>query len=117
MFRKKYQVKPNTVGYLYRDNVFVATLSPGIYKFWDFRNRTELFILPEPSRLLSIVNQEVLTKDNIALRFSFYVVYRIVDGVLFLKKFTLDRPINAIISEAEQRLLHGAQIHVRKKIS
>ncbi|WP_094745912.1 slipin family protein [Vaginella massiliensis] len=117
IFKKKYQVKPNTVGFLYRDNVFEQKLNSGIHEIWDPKNRTELFTLPETSKLLTITNQEVLTKDNIALRFSFYILYTITDGQTFLSKFALDRPINEIIQEAEQRIYTIVQRYIRNKIA
>ena len=70
IFKKQYQVKPNTVGFLYRDNIFEQKLASGYHEIWDWGNRTELFTLPETSKLLTVTNQEVLTKDSIALRFS-----------------------------------------------
>lgn len=83
----------------------------------DWKNRYELFILPETSMLATVNNQEVLTKDNIALRFSFTIVYKITDGKKFLENFALDKPITAIIFEAEHRVCAIAQQHIRDKIS
>ena len=117
IFKKKYQVKPNTVGFLYRDNTFERKLTSGYYEIWDWRNRTELFTLSETSELLTITNQEVLTKDSIALRFSFIVIYKITDGHKFLEKFALDKKINVIIQEAEQRLYNIVQLYIRNKIA
>jgi regulator of protease activity HflC (stomatin/prohibitin superfamily) len=117
IFKKKYQIKPNTVGFLYRNNTFERKLSPGYHEVKDWKNRTELFTLPETSKQCIITNQEVLTKDNVALRFSFTVIYRITDGQKFLGKFTLDRNINAIIGEAEQRLYTIVQLYLRNKIA
>ena len=117
VFKKKYQVKPNTVGYLYRDNKFEQKLISGYYKIWDWKKRTELFVLSETSKMLTIVNQEVLTKDNVALRFSFIIIYKITDGQEFLNMFALDKNIYAIIHEAEQRLSHIVQLYIRNKIA
>ena len=117
VFKKKYQVKPNTVGYLYRDNKFEQKLISGYYKIWDWKKRTELFVLSETSKMLTIVNQEVLTKDNVALRFSFIIIYKITDGQKFLNMFALDKNIYAIIHEAEQRLSHIVQLYIRNKIA
>ena len=116
-FKKQYQVKPNTVGFLYRDNMFERKLTPGYYEIWDRKNRTELFALPETSELLTVTNQEVLTKDNVALRFSFNVIYRITDGQKFLGKFALDKKIYLIIHEAEQRLNRIVQLYIRNRIA
>ena len=95
IFKKHYQVKPNTIGFLYRNNALEQKLKPGYHEVWDWKNRTELFLLPQTSKLLTVTNQEVLTKDNVALRFSFNVIYKIVDGQKFLDKFALDRQMSA----------------------
>ena len=117
VFKKQYQVKPNTLGFLYRDNIFERKLTSGYHKVWDWKNRTELFTLAETSKLLTVTNQEVLTKDNVALRFSFNVIYKITDGQQFLSKFALDRQTYAIIQEAEQRLYNIVQLYIRNKIA
>jgi len=117
MFKKKYQVKPNTVGLLYRDNKFERKLEPGYYDISDWKNRTELYSLPQASKLIVVTNQEVLTKDNIALRFSFTILYKIADAEKFLSKFVLDRQIPFIIAEAEQRFTNIIQIYLRNRIS
>jgi len=117
IFKKQYQIKPNTVGFLYRNNIFERKLTSGYHKVWDCKNRTELFILPETSKLLTVTNQEVLTKDNIAFRFSFNVIYKITNGQQFLSKFTLDRQTYIIIQEAEQRLYNIVQLYIRSKIA
>ena len=115
--KKKFQVKANTVGYLFRDNVFEKRLEAGVYSYWDWKKRLELFCLPTTDKLLNITNQEVLTKDNIAFRFSFYLTYTIIDGAKFLSKSTLDRPIIHIIAETEQYIWTVAQIHVKNIIA
>lgn len=117
IFKKQYQVKPNTIGFLYRDNIFEQKLRPGYHEVWDWKNRTELFLLPETSKLLTVTNQEVLTKDNVALRFSFNVIYKIIDGQQFLSKFALDRQIYEIIHEAEQRIHNIVQLYLRNRIA
>jgi regulator of protease activity HflC (stomatin/prohibitin superfamily) len=117
LLKKTYQVKPNTIGFLYRNNVLEQKLDPGYFEVFDFRNRTELILLPSSSRFMTITNQEVLTKDNIALRFSFTVLYKISDGQKFLSKFALDKNISYVLMEAEQRLSNLIQISVRKTIS
>lgn len=117
IIKKLYQVKPNTIGLLYRDNIFEQKLTPGCHKVWDWKNRTELFVLPETSKLLTVTNQEVLTKDNVALRFSFNVIYRISDGQKFLNNFSLDKKIHAVIQEAEQRIYNIVQVYLRNRIA
>lgn len=117
LFKKQLQVKPNTIGYLYRDNNFEQTLNSGYHEFWDFKNRTELFCLPTTSKLISVTNQEVLTKDNVALRFSFNILYKITDGQKLLTQFALDRQTAYIIQELEQRICNIVQIYLRDRIA
>jgi regulator of protease activity HflC (stomatin/prohibitin superfamily) len=117
IFKRQYQVKPNTVGFLYRDNIFEQKLTSGYHAVWDWNNRTELFCIPETSKLILINNQEVLTKDNVALRFSFNVLYKIVDGQKLLSQFPLDRKSDYIINELEERLYNIVQLFIRNRIS
>ncbi|KXK36567.1 MAG: slipin family protein [Saprospiraceae bacterium] len=117
IFKKQYQVKPNTVGFLFRNNIFEQKLTPGYHEVWDWKNRTELYLLPETTKLLTVTNQEVLAKDNVALRFSFNVIYKINDGQQFLSKFALDRPIDDIILEAERRIHNIVQVYIRNRIA
>ena len=117
IFKKQYQVKPNTVGFLYRDNIFEQKLNSGYHEIWDWKNRTELFCIPETSKLISIINQEVLTKDNVALRFSFNVLYKVTDGQKLLSQFALDRQVAYIIQELEQRIYNIVQLYIRNRIA
>ncbi len=113
LLKKTFQVKANTEGYLYKKNVLSGKLQAGVYKFWDWKDELELIVLPVTSQFLTITNQEVLTKDNIAFRFSFFLTYKIVDGEKFLSNFTLDAPAYSIIAAAEQRIWSMAQLHVK----
>ena len=117
IFKKQYQVKPNAVGFLYRDNIFEQKLNSGYHEIWDWKNRTELFCIPETSKLISIINQEVLTKDNVALRFSFNVLYKVTDGQKLLSQFALDRQVAYIIKELEQRIYNIVQLYIRNRIA
>ena len=117
IFKKQLQVKPNSIGYLYRNNIFEQSLNSGYHEFWDFKNRIELFCLPTTSKLLSVTNQEVLTKDNVALRFSFNILYKIIDGQKLLTQFSLDRQMAYMIQELDQRICNIVQIFLRNRLS
>jgi regulator of protease activity HflC (stomatin/prohibitin superfamily) len=117
LFKKQFQVKPNMHGFLFRNNIFEKKFESGYHEINDWKNRTELYTLPATSKLIIVTNQEVLTKDNVALRFSFNLIYKITDGQKFLSKFALDRQIYVIINEAEQRLYNIVQLYIRNKIS
>lgn len=117
MFKKKLQVKPNSLGYLYKNNVFEQTLSPGHYDFWDFSKRLELYTLPMTSRFATVTNQEVLTKDNIALRFSFNIVYKITDGQKLLTQFSLDVHMDSIMYALDNQICNIVQVFFRDRIA
>jgi regulator of protease activity HflC (stomatin/prohibitin superfamily) len=80
VWRRRFFVRPSRIGLLYRKNCFERILEPGIYSFWDFHSELELFLIPRSDQSFVVTNQEVLTKDNIALRFSYIVDYKIADG-------------------------------------
>lgn len=103
------------MGYLFRRNQLVQTLSPDIYKLFDFFSELEVIELPTMPRLLTVSNQEVITQDNIALRFSYFVEYKIIDGERFLSRFSSDGPFGPI-PEAEQIVHSLSQVALRKLI-
>lgn len=117
IFKREFHVKPNTIGYLYQDNKLLESLDPGLYKYWDWDKRMELYSIPTTSKFLTVTNQEVLTKDNIALRFSFNIVYRIIDGQKLLTMFPLDTESYYIISQLEERICNIVQIFLRDRIA
>lgn len=117
MFRwqKVFAVKPNQVGYLYRSNRLKKRLEPGIYRFFDFKSEFEIVTLPTTAKLIAITNQEVLTQDNIALRFSYLVEYRIYDSDRYLAKFDVFQ-YNPLTDG--ELLLHSlSQVYLREAIA
>ena len=70
-------------------NKLEQKLEPGIYRFYDWKRNYAMASIPTTSTLIDITNQEVLTKDNIALRFSFLVEYRISNPEKFIEKFDI----------------------------
>lgn len=80
-------------------------LEPGIYRFFDLNSEVDVVMLPTTAKLLSILNQEVLTSDNIALRFSYIVECKINGGQKFLSTFDVFQG-NFVLYEAEQ-LIHN----------
>lgn len=116
-WRVRFSVSPNEVGYLYRENRLEKKLEPGIYDYFDYQKVLKLLTLPTTNRIQTIVNQEVLTKDNVALRFSFFVEYKIGDTDKFIENTDVfTNPYN-IFSSAEQLIQNRAQIEVRRIIS
>ncbi len=113
---KRISIKPNHIGYLYRKNQFKKRLEPGIYRFFDPFAEIEAIALPTTTKLLTVLNQEVLTKDNIALRFSYIVEYRISDGRRFLSAFDVFQTALTLY-EAEQLIHNLSQVHLRQIIA
>jgi regulator of protease activity HflC (stomatin/prohibitin superfamily) len=113
---RKFSVSPNYVGYLFRKNRFDVKLEPGIYRFFDPLGEMHIILLPLTNRTQNIVNQEVLTADNIALRFSYFVEYRIADPDKYVTRFSMSSQYVAI-SEADQLLHNLTQVYLRDLIS
>jgi regulator of protease activity HflC (stomatin/prohibitin superfamily) len=72
--------------------------------------------MPLTTRLLQVINQEVLTKDSIALRFSFAVQYKITDGLLFLSHFNAFDNLGLGLLEADNLIRIQGQLYLREKI-
>jgi regulator of protease activity HflC (stomatin/prohibitin superfamily) len=127
LLRKKFSVRPNHIGYLYRKNKLERKLESGVYKFFDWDNQLDLVVLPLTGKLLTVLNQEVLTSDNIALRFSYFIEYRLNDTDLFIEKFNLlAQPTGGVFGynytmnnllEAETVLNSLTQVSLRRVIS
>lgn len=116
-FYQKISVKPNQIGFLYSKNQFKERLEPGIYRFFNFFSDLDCAIVPTVSKLVAVTNQEVLTQDNIALRFSYIVEYKIIDPEKFLSKFDiLQKQVNPI-AEGEQVIHYLSQVILRQAIA
>lgn len=116
-FKKKISVNQNNTGYLFKKKQLFKILKPGIYYFRDFKDELELICLSNVLRTLNVYNQEVLTKDNIALRFSFFVEYQLADGEKFLNSFNITADTYNYYEELETLIHNYTQIYLRKIIS
>jgi regulator of protease activity HflC (stomatin/prohibitin superfamily) len=116
-WRVRFFVSPYEAGYLYRKNRLERKLEPGIYDYFDYRKVLRVVTLPLSNRIQNIVNQEVLTKDNVALRFSFYVDYKIGDPDKFLEKTDVFANPYNIFFQIEQIIHNLSQVYVRRLIS
>lgn len=92
-------------------------LDPGVYDFFDYQNVLSVVVLPKTNRLQTISNQEVLTKDNVALRFSYVVEYRVRDDEKFVNTFDVFTYSYAPFVEAENLVHNLSQAYLRKVIS
>ncbi|MCB1309311.1 MAG: slipin family protein [Leptospiraceae bacterium] len=113
---KEFNVFPGTRGFLYRNHQRIAELQPGRYRHFDPLNRLGLYALPTNDRQIPVVNQEVLTRDNIALRFSFLLSYRISDGAKLLDSFDLTYGY-AVQNTVDEHLKNITQLAIRDRIT
>lgn len=116
-WRVRFFVSPNEVGYLYRKNRLEQKLDAGIYDYFDYQKVLKIVTLQTTNRIQNVINQEVLTKDNIALRFSFFIEYKISDTDKFLEKFDIFANPYNIFMEAEQLTHNLSQVQLRRVIS
>ena len=115
IFTKTYEVMPFYQGFLFRNNTFEKQLNAGFHEIYDWKDRTKLYQIPQNSQLITVTNQEILTKDNIALRFSFNIIYKVTDGLKLLENTMINEYY--ILSDAEHKLQSLVQIYFRKMIS
>jgi regulator of protease activity HflC (stomatin/prohibitin superfamily) len=113
---RKVSITPNHVGYLYRKNRLRSRLEPGLYRFFDPLNEISFISLPTTNRLQTVINQEVLTQDSIALRFSYIIEYRISDSDKYIERFDLHNVFGGTV-EAEQLLHSLTQVYLRELIA
>lgn len=113
---RKFSVPPNYIGYLFRKNRFDVRLEPGIYRFFDPLEEIRVVYLPTTIKIQNVVNQEVLTQDNIALRFSYFIEYRIGDPDKYIARFDVHN--HHVGSYDAEQLLHSlTQVYLRDLIS
>lgn len=115
-FKKRFSVKPNNIGFLFYKNKFQEQLEPGIYEYVDRKGYYAVCEIPTTNHLINITNQEVLTKDNIALRFSFVVEYKIANPEHFVKQFDILKEHFNIHNAAYQVIHNYCQIYIREAI-
>lgn len=84
-----FEVPIGSTCYYYWDNKFKNKYSPWFYSiFWWGSDKGRGIILPIEKQFIDITNQEVITNDNISLRLSVLVEYKINDGKKFINSFS-----------------------------
>lgn len=116
-WRVRFQVSPKETGYLYRKNRLETKLEPGVYDYFDYNGFLRLVTVPLTNRYLNVVNQEVLSKDNVALRFSYFIEYNIADPDTAIEKFDVFATSHNPFSQAEQIVHNLTQVHFRQIIA
>ncbi len=121
-WRKEFRVNPNQTGCLFFRNQLHTKLQPGIYRYWDWRNEYTLLNISQNIRNAYIKNQEVLTKDNIALRFSMVFLYAVSDLDKLLNYFNIVNALkyndeSYLFGYVEQSLIYMIKLQARDFIS
>jgi regulator of protease activity HflC (stomatin/prohibitin superfamily) len=84
--RRRIVVHDYQWGVLYRRGRLQAVVDPGAYTLW--RKDSVITLLDKRRQLLSVVGQEVLTRDNVGLKTSITVDFVISDPTATLHKVT-----------------------------
>ena len=126
---RKISIAPNHVGFLFRNNRLERPLDAGVYRVWQGFDEVDAISLPLAERVSIVTNQEVLTRDNIALRFSYVIWYRVADGRKFLQSFNIFQYGKEYLSnmkgnsstwffnETEQTIHVLSQVYLREQIA
>lgn len=114
---RKHSVPPSCAGYLFRKHVLVGALEPGIHRVFDPGRETSVYVFPTAERMLLVINQEVLTKDGVALRASLTVVHRCSDPTRILSTVDLSGGAAAALGRVDERLRQIFQVKLRDVIS
>ena len=110
-----FNVLPNHIGLLYFQNVLQETLSAGRYERRGKAQDYRLIQLSTVVHYTTVTNQEVLTRDNIALRFSYYLGYAISDAELFAQTLSIEDTYGASGNAGTLVAMHS-QLYVRQVI-
>jgi regulator of protease activity HflC (stomatin/prohibitin superfamily) len=114
MFWKNISVPFRTVGFLLKDNIISEQLDAGVYDRWVGLSKTNLLLIPLTSRSERVINQEVLSIDNIAFRFSFSVTFTITNPRKYVEAFGMESPF---ASKLDQKVTLACQVVLRDHIS
>jgi regulator of protease activity HflC (stomatin/prohibitin superfamily) len=117
LLRQRVSVKHNQTALLFRRNIFQKKLTPGIHKIFDPFRYVDVYVFPLTTKMMLITNQEVLSKDNVAFRYSYSVTYKMVDPDTIINFFDVDNGPKQIVTELERRLHLITQVYIRNAIA
>lgn len=111
---KKLSVLPGFIGFLYKNNKFQKELESGVYKFFKFGDEFRIYQINKNAQNELITNQEILTKDSISLRFSFWINYQISQTQKILDHFEISDESDFLIKNF---VVQKIKIYMRNFIS
>ena len=115
MFKRKFIVQPNYVGLLFKESQLLDILDAGHYRHFDFFNKMKLVELPIFAVQQYASGQEVLSKDKIAFRFSFFFSVKLVDIETYIKQFDISNEYATSLMNAKNLIHRKIQVHLRSK--
>ncbi|MEM1116400.1 MAG: SPFH domain-containing protein [Bacteroidota bacterium] len=86
---RRFEVLPDQVGVMYRNNRDPRDLGPGIYRVFDPGRRVRVVTLSTALQAFPVHAQEALTQDGIAFRFSYTVRYAVTEAAQALAQVDL----------------------------
>ncbi len=86
---RRFSVTPNSVGFLFHRNQLVRQVEPGIYYFFDPLRLKFIYPIAMYPIAFPVENQEVLSKDLVAYRFSYTVQYVVSDPQKLIRMIDL----------------------------
>lgn len=78
---KKIKAEEWEAALLYADGIFVCRLKTGVHYFWRNGRDLSCAVYDMRSTQVTILGQEILTRDKVELRVNFICSYRIIDPV------------------------------------
>jgi hypothetical protein len=117
LFKRKFEVRPNCKGVLYKQNHLFKILEPGIHWYYDWDSEMFLVELPTSLRSVQVTGQEVMTKDQISLRFTGTILYRLVNVEAMAQHFNLFNQGFVPLYELDTIIRNFAQVSFRETIA
>ncbi|AJR14607.1 stomatin-like protein [Leptospira interrogans serovar Linhai str. 56609] len=115
--KMKIVVNPNEKALLYVNSKLEKVYDPGVYRISGFLKKILVFKHPTIEFLITVTNQELLTKDNVALRLSFSYNYKIVDSIRFSENFSMSDHPTFVLGGLVQQLTNLLKVEIRERIS
>ena len=105
-----FTVGERETGLLVADGTVVEQLKPGFYGYFRGFRPLGVEIVPMDEQLVTITNQEIMTKDRVSLRLSLLIGYRVVDALAA-------RPLFEDGDASKSRLYALAQLAIRRAVA
>jgi regulator of protease activity HflC (stomatin/prohibitin superfamily) len=81
---KRFVVDPSSVGYLYKNCRLKQKLQPGTYTYWDWNDVMRMVSLPFEHGAMYGHSASALSKENVAVRYTYQLTYSITDAERFI---------------------------------